>query len=71
MVDPLIAAALRDQERRVLEATPRQIDGQVFYECRACGGKLRPKNRSGFCSQTAACRNAGVQDYRKRHGRKG
>jgi hypothetical protein len=66
MMDPLIAAALRDQERRILEATPREVSRERAGRprtnmtrsggtCGACGGSIATWNATGFCSRTKAC----------------
>lgn len=77
-MDALIEAALRDQERRILEARPRQISeagskwkkgrpGVAGTCCGSCGGGLASWNTSGFCSRTADCRAALQRDWSKRN----
>ena len=52
----LVEAALLDQERRILEATPRQLQGGGNRSCRVCGYRVRADNKLRVCSRTRECR---------------
>jgi hypothetical protein len=63
----LVDAALRDQERRILAATPAEITGRIWSECRNCEGRLRTNNKSGFCSKPP-CVKIAQQERRAKKG---
>lgn len=68
----LVNAALLDQERRIIEASPKEVMGTRYQRkregpsggcCKVCGSKLFRHNKSGFCSKTAACRAGQQRDW--------
>jgi hypothetical protein len=70
----LVDAALLDQERRILDASPKEVMGTRYQRrregagggnCGVCGSKLFRHNKSGFCSKTAECRAAQQRDWNK------
>lgn len=52
----LVEAALLDQERRILAATPEEINARRFRVCRNRERRLRTSNQSGFCFVNPDCR---------------
>jgi hypothetical protein len=67
-MESLVDAALRDQERRILDASPGEIDASPWKTCRNCGHKLRGNNRIGFCQTNKQC---AVLAQRERRAQKG
>lgn len=61
----LVDAALRDQERRILNATPDEIDGRRHKTCRNCARKLRGNNRIGYCQTEKRCALLAQQERRR------
>jgi hypothetical protein len=64
----LVDAALRDQERRILDATPAEIEAKKYRCCRNCGGRLRGNNRSGYCVTNKQCALLGHRELRAQKG---